>query len=425
VTQSPTYPPRTLHGTGPDPRSAAENSAGRHGLGFWLIAGAFLVAMAFNTVPTPLYPLYQARDGFSTLTVTVVFAVYALGVAVSLVSLGHVSDWVGRKRILLVALALQVLSAGIFLLAPALAGLLTARFVAGVGIGMITATATAHLHELHAAHRPDDGPGRFEVVSTGANIGGLALGPLIAGFLAEYVSAPLRTPYIVFGVLLLLAMVAVSLAPETVQAPPTRPAYRLQGISVEHGDRTGYLTAAASGFSAFAIIGVYTALSAGFVAGTLHRSNHLLAGTVAFSFLAAATVGQLATSRLSLRRRQIIGLAGQSIGLVGLAAGIQTAGLALFLIAGTVAGAGAGVLFKSAIGAVAAMAAPTKRGEALSGLFLICYAGMSLPAIGVGVAAHYTPITTVMYFFCAALLLVLVTVAVLASRADRIASARG
>jgi MFS family permease len=288
-----------------------------------------------------------------------------------------------------------------------------------VGIGMITATATAHLHELHAVNRPDDGPGRFEVVSTGANIGGLALGPLIAGFLAEYVSAPLRTPYIVFAVLLLLAMVAVSLTPETVQALPVRPRYRRQQISTDHGDRTGYLTAAASGFSAFAIIGVYTALSAGFVAGTLHRSNHLLAGTVAFSFLAAATIGQLTTSRLSLRRRQIIGLAGQSVGLVGLVVGMQTADLATFLIAGMVAGAGAGVLFKSAIGTVAAMAAPTKRGEALSGLFLICYAGMSLPAIGVGIAARYAPLTTVMYFFCAALLLVLVAVALLARRAAR------
>ena len=82
-----------------------------------------------------------------------------------------------------------------------------ARFVTGLGVGMITATATAHLHELHARHRPAATPARFEMVSTAANIGGLGVGPLIAGILAQWVNGPLRTPYIVFAVLLILSMI--------------------------------------------------------------------------------------------------------------------------------------------------------------------------------------------------------------------------
>lgn len=372
--------------------------------------------MAFNAVPTPLYPLYQARDGFTTLTVTVVFAVFAVGVAASLLLLGHVSDWIGRKPVLLTALTLEVLSAATFLAFPALPGLLVGRFLGGVGVGMITATATAHLHDLHRAHRPDDGPGRFEVVSTGANVGGLAVGPLIAGALAQYVTAPLRTPYVVFGVLLLIAMAAVAASPETVELLPSRPTYRPQRISADHGDRAGYLTAAAIGFAAFAINGVYTALSAGFVAGTLHHPSHLLAGTVAFALLAAATLAQTATSRLDLRVRQRLGTAGGSAGLILLAIGVHAASLTAFLLAGILAGAGSGMLIKSAIGSVAAIAAPARRGEALSGLFLVCYIGMSLPAIGVGVAVHYVPLATAMYYFCGTLLLVLGAATVLAHR---------
>ncbi len=392
------------------------NSSSRYGKGFWLIAGAFLVAMAFNAVPTPLYPLYQARDGFTTLTVTVVFAVFAVGVAASLLLLGHVSDWIGRKPVLLTALTLEVLSAATFLAFPALPGLLVGRLLGGVGVGMITATATAHLHDLHRAHRPDDGPGRFEVVSTGANVGGLAVGPLIAGALAQYVTAPLRTPYVVFGVLLLIAMAAVAASPETVELLPSRPTYRPQRISADHGDRAGYLTAAAIGFAAFAINGAYTALSAGFVAGTLHHPSHLLAGTVAFALLAAATLAQTATSRLDLRVRQRLGTAGGSAGLILLAIGVHAASLTAFLLAGVLAGAGSGMLIKSAIGSVAAIAAPARRGEALSGLFLVCYIGMSLPAIGVGVAVHYVPLATAMYYFCGTLLLVLGAATVLAHR---------
>lgn len=388
----------------------------QHGPGFWLVAAAYLVTMALNAVPTPLYPLYQARDGFSTLMVTIVFGVYAAGLAVSLVLAGHVSDWAGRKRIIIPALVLEVLCAAIFVAFPGLAGLLVGRFVGGLGTGALTSTATAHLHELRKAHRPDDGPVLFEVVSTGANVGGLAVGPLIAGVLAQYVDQPLRVPYIVFGVLLLAAIAAVAITPETVEELPVRPSYRPQRVSMDHGDRAGYLSSAMIGFAAFAINGVYTALSAGFVAGTLHRTSHLLAGAVAFALLAAATVAQSATSRLSQHSRQGLGLVAGAAGLVLLAAGIQAQSLTVFLVAGIVGGAGSGMLFKSAVSAVAAMAAPAKRGEALSGLFLICYAGMSLPAMGIGVAVSYTSLTAAMYWFSGILLAVLAVTAVLARR---------
>ncbi len=159
-----------------------------------MIAAAFLIAMAFSTVPTPLYPLYVARDGFSTFTVTIVFAVYAVGVVISLLLAGHVSDWVGRKKILIPALGLELVAAVLFLTGTSLPVLLGARFVTGLGVGMITATATAYLHELHAAHRPGASRQRFEVISTAANTGGLGAGALVAGLLSTYVVSPLRTP---------------------------------------------------------------------------------------------------------------------------------------------------------------------------------------------------------------------------------------
>src|SRR5713226_8732604 len=98
-----------------------------HRIGFWLVAVAFLLNMGFSAVPTPLYVLYQQRDGISNLMVTVVYGVYAVGVIGSLFLGGHVSDWVGRKRVFVPALLINVLSALVFLLAPSLPGLLVAR----------------------------------------------------------------------------------------------------------------------------------------------------------------------------------------------------------------------------------------------------------------------------------------------------------
>ena len=176
-----------------------------HSFGFWAAAAALLVNMGFSAVPTPLYVLYQRRDHFSTITVTLVYSVYAVGVIGSLFLGGHVSDWLGRKRVFVPALLANVVAAAIFLIAPSLPGLLVARVVSGVSVGLTTATATAYLAELHwrtpAGVR---GAHRGQVVATAANLGGIGVGPLVAGLLAQYAPQPLRLPYYVFGVALLV-----------------------------------------------------------------------------------------------------------------------------------------------------------------------------------------------------------------------------
>jgi MFS family permease len=405
--------PESARQSGPAPRPDPTRPSGRssrHEVGFWLIAAAFLTAMAFSTVPAPLYPIYQRRDGFSTFTITIIFAVYALGVIVSLLLAGHISDWVGRKRILLPALALEIVAAVLFLTWPALPGLIVARLVTGLGVGMITATATAHLAELHVASRPEAGRGRFEVVSTAVNIGGLGVGTLIAGALAQFVTGPLRTPYIVFIILLLLSMLAVAAAPETTVAPEHRPTYHPQRIRVVPGERIGYVAATGAAFTAFSVLGVFTSVAPGFVAGTLHHPARLLAGTIVFVVFGASALAQTATNRMTLTQRSASGLLGEALGLVVLAFGVHDANLAAFLIGGAIAGAGAGVLFKSAIGTIVAMSAPNVRGEALAGLFLIGYIGLALPALGLGIASRYLSEVTAMLWFTAILLVLLALV---------------
>ncbi|WP_112619507.1 MFS transporter [Micromonospora saelicesensis] len=397
----------------PTTSDRSDGSSRRHGHGFWAIALAFLTAMAFCTVPAPLYPLYMARDGFSTFMGTIVFAVYAVGVVISLLLAGHVSDWVGRKKILIPALALELVAAALFLGDPSLPVLLVARLVSGLGIGLITATATAYLQELHAAHRPGSSRQRFEVVSTAANIGGLGVGALVAGVLAQYVDAPLRTPYLVFAVLLTVSIVAVALSPETVEERLVKPTYRPQRISADHGDRAGYLAAAAAGFASFAVFGLFTSVAPGFVAGALHLPSRALAGTIVFAVFGGAAVAQTLTSRLAAPAKVRLGLLAQAVGVPVLLVGMHTASLSVFLVGGVVAGIGAGVLFKAAVGAVAAMAAPAQRGEALAGLFLIGYLGMILPSVGIGVATQAVTAGTAMNWFTGLLLVMLAGVAAL------------
>jgi MFS family permease len=383
----------------------------RHGVGFWLITFAFVTAMAFSTVPTPLYPLYQLHDGFSTFTVTIIFAAYAVGVIASLLLAGHLSDWVGRKRVMVTALAIELVAAAIFLTQPPLAVLIVARIVTGLGVGMLTATATAHLQELHRTHRPHAGPQRFETVSTAANIGGLGLGTLVAGLLAQYALAPLRLPYLVFATLLVLAIIAVLLTPETVVTQPVRPSYRPQRISIERRNAAKYAAGGAAAFASFAVFGLFTSLVPGFVAGTLHHPSRALAGLLVFAVFGSAALTQTLTSRLDVGRRSLLGLVLQVAGLVLLVVGMHATNLVAFVAGGLVVGAGAGVLFKTSVGEVAAMASPEKRGETLAGLFLIAYLGLVVPAVGIGIVTRFTSAVTTVTWFAGVVIALLLGVA--------------
>jgi MFS family permease len=412
--------PRSIHRLSTHPsaeRAAArELRPARYASGFWIAAGAFLTAMAFSTIPTPLYGLYQERDHFSSFIVTVVFAVYAIGVIASLLLAGHVSDWMGRRYVLVPAFVLEVLAAVMFLTWPVLPGLVAARFVSGLGIGMITATATAHLRDLNARSRPHRGTSRFEVVSTAANLGGLGVGTLVSGALAQFVALPLMVPYAVFGALLLLAIVGLAFVPETVQVPTVRPGYRPQRVSFNHGDRATTVMAGAGAFVGFAVFGLFTSLAPGFVGATLDHPSRLLAGAVPFIAFGAAALAQTTAGRLRNRTQVLSGAVAMSVGLIFVAVAMEDRNLAAFLVGGGLAGAGAGLLFKAALAAFVGAAGPDRRGEAASSLFVLAYLGLIVPVLGIGIATLFVTAQTALLFFAGALLVILAGIATLSLR---------
>ncbi|MGI5211724.1 MFS transporter [Plantactinospora sp. CA-290183] len=397
---------RPIAPTSPPPPSTA-----RHRAGFWIVAFTLVVAMAFSTAPTPLWALYRQRDHFSTTMVTVAFAAYAVGVVVSLFLAGHVSDWLGRRRVLLPAVLLEVVAALVFLLSPDLPGLVLARVVTGFGIGMITATATAHLGELHAVARPDDPPLRAGLVATAANLGGLAVGPLVAGVLAQYVDGKLTVPYLLFLVLLVGSAVGLALVPETVRgAAPGHP-YRPQRVAVPATDRIRYFAVAGAAFGLFAILGLFTSLAPSFLAA-LGQSSPALAGLAAFGVFGAATVAQLVLGRMAPARQLGIGIPATALGVTVLAAGVLLSSPGGFLLGGLVAGGGAGVLLKGSLGTAALLAPRHARAEAVAGVFLTAYVGLALPVLGLGFASRLgVPLASSLVGFAGLVLAVMAVVA--------------
>ncbi|PPG50283.1 MFS transporter [Rathayibacter sp. AY2B3] len=369
--------------------------------------------MAYSTVPTPLYPLYQQLDGFPPFVITVVFAAYAVGVIVSLYLAGHVSDWLGRRRVLLIAVLVSAISAVLFSLTTEVPGLIVARFVNGVSIGMLTATATAHLGELRARARPDENTIVAASISGAVNLGGLSLGPLLGGVFAEFLPDPLLLPHQVFLVALLVAGLALLLVPETVDVPETAPAYRPQRLSVPADARRAFLLAAFGAFSAFSVLGLFTSLAPTFLVQTFQVRDHLLAGATSFAVFASAALGQLLLVKVAVRLQLSIAVAGCAAGLAAVAAGAIAPQLGVFLAGAVVSGFGVGLLFKGSIGTAVALADPARRGETLAVVFLVAYTGLAVPALAAGAALNLVAATTVLTVFAALVLAATATAGVL------------
>lgn len=107
---------------GPDALPPGAISRGHYGFGLWAVAFTFMALVAFTTVPSPLYGIYRARDGFSAFMLTVIFAAYAVAVIASLLLISHLSDWFGGRRVLITAGALIVASALMFLVWKSVGG---------------------------------------------------------------------------------------------------------------------------------------------------------------------------------------------------------------------------------------------------------------------------------------------------------------
>ncbi|SNT58678.1 Predicted arabinose efflux permease, MFS family [Asanoa hainanensis] len=358
-----------------------------HRAGFALVAGAYAATMAAGSVPTPLYVLYQRRDHFGTTMISVVFAVYVIGVISGLLFAGAHAERLRRRTILGAALAVQLVACAVFLASPALPAILAGRVLSGLSVGLLSGPATAFLIELRRRAAPQGDQRHAEVVATAANLGGLALGPLLSGVLAEWAPAPLHLPYVAIGLVLALSAVLLALVPETA-TPTGGPAAR--PLAVAPHRREQFLASCLGGLVAFAMFGLFAALSPSFVAGTLGHRSHALAGLVAFVGLGAAAVAQIGLRRLPPRQAMTAVLVGMPVGLALVVGGVWAGSLALFVLGGALTGAGAGLLFRACLTTVVQLSPPERRAGTLASLFVTSYAGLTVPVIGLGAASQLT-----------------------------------
>ena len=369
-------------------------------VGFWVVATSVLCVSAFSTAPSALYGLYAERDHLSSLSITIVYAVYAVGIVVSLLLAGHLSDWYGRRVVLVPALGVGATASVIFVFWKSLPGLLVGRVLTGVAIGVTVATATAYLTDLDGEPK-SAGSRRASTVAVIANLGGLALGPLIAGLLAHFASQALSLPYIVFFGAIVISTIGVRFTPEGHPARSPLPHYAPQRLKIPASRRGAFVASITGAFTGFAVSGLFVALTGTFLAELVHDSSPDLIGLTVFLTFGAGAVTQLVTSAWPPHRLFRLGIGPILVGLTLLVISAWTSppSLTLFLVSGVIAGVGVGAVFRASLAAVISISNADDRAGAVATVYTARYGGVSIPVIGVAlVLEHVSPRVTLLIF---------------------------
>jgi MFS family permease len=372
---------------------------------FWILGGTLGLLLFASSVPSPLYAVYQQRWGFSSFVLTCVFAVYAIALLAALICLGSLSDAYGRRPVLAAALVALIVAMALFAAATSVVWLFLARVVQGVATGVATSALIAALAELE----PSGNPQRAALVSSSAPTFGLAGGALAAGLLVEYGPAPRVLPYLCVLALLVAAVAALAVVPES--APHRTGHWQVRPVAVRSEVRGAFAVGATGIVASWAFGGLVLSLGPSLAATTLDVSGHVIGGVMIATLCVSGGVAQIALRGLAVRDAVRGGGLSMLAGLGLLVLAVEDgSGVALFA-AVVLIGIGFGLVFMGSFRSLAALASDEDRAELLSAIYVVAYLSMSVPAVAAGLAVTgYGLKDTTVVFACATAATVVVAI---------------
>ncbi|QFX86907.1 MFS transporter (plasmid) [Streptomyces sp. SYP-A7193] len=333
--------------------------------------------LAASSAPTPLYATYADTWHFSPITTTVVFGVYAIAVLVSLLVFGRVSDHLGRRPVLLTALALQAVALAVLATAQGVDALLLGRVLQGVSTGGAVGALGAAMLDVDRH--------RGAVTNAAAPGIGTGSGALLSGVLVQYAPAPTHLVYLLLAGVFAVQGAAVLRMPETVRRTPGARAALVPRVAVPSGLWGTVLAAAPILFATWALAGFYGSLGPA-LAGRLSGSDSsVVAGLGLFLLTVAATVSAAVLGRVSPRRAMVLGIAVLMAATLAALAAVGAESAPGFFGSTVVAGIGFGAGFQGGLRTVVSRAEPRERAGLMSVLYVVSYLGMGVPSVVAGV----------------------------------------
>ena len=375
--------------------SVSQNHAsGLSPQGQYLAAASVLFLVLFGgNLPTPLYPLWQQHFSLSTGTITGVYAVYPVGVVLGLLFGGRLADQLGRRPILALAALASMLAEACFIMAGGVGLLFAGRLINGCAIGLLSGPAVAAIAELN----PQGDRKKGAWLGALTTVTAIGFGPLLAALLVQFPPLPaMRSsfPFVVHMVALALALFLVGTCLRETAPPSNLRSWRdvsvvPQGITVPFEIRDRFWLAAAVAFLVWACTGLWLALGPSLVMTALGSSDRLIGGLAVVAVLGTAGAVQILGRRMHARNAMNIGLVFLPLGLLLIVATIFFQSQASLVLGCIITGTAQGFGWMGSSESIGRLAPPEQRASVMSAFYIVAYAGVAIPVLGVGVSADW------------------------------------
>lgn len=352
---------------------------------FWFAATVLGIVFAGSAVVSPLYGVYQQRWHFSPVSLTAVFAVYAIAVLGVLLIAGSLSDHVGRRPMIAIALVAEAASAWWFLSAHGIGALYAGRILQGVATGAAASAAGASLLDLQPSHRPT----AASTVNAIASSAFLALGALGAGLLVQYAPAPTHLVFWVLLIVSLAGLAALVFMEEPGARRPVDLAVLRPRAGIPPAARTAFVAALPALVATWALGGLYFSLAPSLTEQLAGSHDAVWGGLVIFLLCAPSAIASLLVRELHPSRAMVAGSIVLAVGSTATVVSVLERSNAGLLASTAVAGVGFGMAFLGAFRHLVSLATDDQRGALVATIYIVSYLAFSLPVIVAGVAIDH------------------------------------
>jgi MFS family permease len=355
---------------------------------------SFLAAVllaASSAAPTPLYPLYQQSLHLSPLMITTVFAVYAFSLLAALLTVGGLSDHIGRKPVIVVSLLLNIGAMLLFVRTNDLGHLLFARAVQGLSVGIGITVLGATILDTNKRHGP--------LLNSVFIFLGLAVGALGSGLLVAFAPNPMHLVFEVLLAVTAVLFVALWAMPETTAGKAGAWVSLRPHVAVPVQSRAALIRLTPGNVAVWAFGAFYLALMPAIVSTAMHVSSALTGGVVVATLMATAAMTVAAARSLKPRLLVQAGTVMLSLGAAISLFGIEQQAVGALFAGTIVAGVGFGASFSGALQSLLPTAHADQRAGLLSAFYVQCYLAFSLPAIAAGLAIPHIGLANTAYIY--------------------------
>ena len=355
----------------------------------------------------PLLVAYKEQWDLPTALLTLAFAVFAIGFLAAVLTLGSLSDHVGRRPVLLGALIIQLASNVMFLVAPDIDWVIAGRIVQGFATGAATTAFTAALVELAPPNRKRLGT----ILGSVGLTGGLAVGSLLAGIAIQLTTAANAIVFMVLTIITILGIVVMALSPESVTRVPGALRSLVPRVAIPPATRREFIAAVPVIAAVWMLSGLSGGIAPGLVRSVFLLNSGLLNGLSGFIAPAtSAVIGGVMFAHLDPRRSMTMGIYASIVGAIGIIGGVYAGSLAIMIIGQAVAGVGFGASFTASLRLIFPLAAAHQRAGVVASIYLVSYLAFGVPVVIAGqLASPFGVVPTVFWYSAVTVLLALVS----------------